>query len=207
MLQPGDPAPEFTLPAAHDDGIVSLRDYRGRSGVLLALFRGLYCPFCRHQMAQLAGTAEKLRPLGVETLGIVATAADRARSYFRRLQLRLPLGADPDLTTHRAYGLGVIARTPDANEMIDGAAMQMALALDIPAVPGKGRDAINRFDGYQASESDMADRERHQIQLTGQFLIDRDGIVRWCNRENAAGYAVFPSEKELLPAAERLGAS
>lgn len=183
MVKPGDPAPEFTAPAAHDDGVVSLRDYRGRSGVLLALFRGLYCPFCRHQMAQLAVTAEKLRPLGVETLGIVATAADRARSYFRRL------------------------RTPDANEMIDGAALQMALALDIPAVPGKARDAISRFDGYQASESDMADRERHQIQLTGQFLIDRDGIVRWCNRENAAGYAVFPSEKELLPAAERLGAS
>jgi peroxiredoxin len=207
MLKPGDPAPAFTLPAAHDDGTVSLQDYRGRSAVLLALFRGLYCPFCRHQMAQLAGTAEKLRPLGVETLGIVATAADRARSYFRRLKLRLPLGADPDLTTHRAYGLGVIERTPEADEMIDGAAMQLALALDIPAVAGKAREAISRFDGYQASESDMADRQRHQIQLTGMFLIDRDGTIRWCNRENAATYAVFPSEKQLLPAAERLRSS
>lgn len=91
--------------------------------------------------------------------------------------------------------------------MIDGAALQMALALDIPAVPGKAREAIRRFDGYEASESDMADRERHHIQMTGQLLIDRDGIVRWCNRENAAGYAVFSSEKELLPAAEKLGAS
>jgi peroxiredoxin len=38
----GEPAPEFTLPAAHGDGTVSLADYRGRSPLLLALFRGLY---------------------------------------------------------------------------------------------------------------------------------------------------------------------
>ena len=41
-MAPGEPAPDFTLVAAHGDGTVSLRDYRGRSPVLLALFRGLY---------------------------------------------------------------------------------------------------------------------------------------------------------------------
>lgn len=41
-LQPGQPAPDFTLPAAHGDGTVSLSQYRGRSPVLLALFRGVY---------------------------------------------------------------------------------------------------------------------------------------------------------------------
>ncbi len=38
----GEPAPGFTLAAAHGGGMVSLGDYRGRSPVLLALFRGLY---------------------------------------------------------------------------------------------------------------------------------------------------------------------
>lgn len=42
LVQKGEPAPDFTLPAAHGDGTVSLADYRGRSPVLLALFRGLY---------------------------------------------------------------------------------------------------------------------------------------------------------------------
>jgi peroxiredoxin len=41
-LAPGEPAPDFTLAAAHADGKVSLSDYRGHSPVLLALFRGLY---------------------------------------------------------------------------------------------------------------------------------------------------------------------
>ncbi len=38
----GEPAPDFTLAAAHGEGTVSLGDYRGRSPVLLTLFRGLY---------------------------------------------------------------------------------------------------------------------------------------------------------------------
>ena len=41
-VQPGEPAPDFTLPAADREGFVSLGDYRGRRPVLLALFRGLY---------------------------------------------------------------------------------------------------------------------------------------------------------------------
>ena len=41
-IQPGERAPDFTLPAAHGPGSVSLSDYRGRSPVLLTLFRGLY---------------------------------------------------------------------------------------------------------------------------------------------------------------------
>jgi peroxiredoxin len=41
-VQPGEPAPDFTLPAAHGEGFVSLAHYRGRSPLLLALYRGLY---------------------------------------------------------------------------------------------------------------------------------------------------------------------
>ena len=41
-LQPGDRAPDFSLPAGEREGIVSLSDYRGKSPVLLALLRGLY---------------------------------------------------------------------------------------------------------------------------------------------------------------------
>ena len=41
-LSPGESAPDFTLPAAHGEGTVSLAEYRGQSPVLVALFRGLY---------------------------------------------------------------------------------------------------------------------------------------------------------------------
>ena len=41
FLRAGDPAPSFTLPAVNREGMVSLADYRGKSPVLVGLFRGL----------------------------------------------------------------------------------------------------------------------------------------------------------------------
>ena len=109
-----EPAPEFTLPAASGEGFVSLAQYRGKSPVYLALFRGLYCSFCRRHVVHLGSTAEKLREMGVQTLGVVATEPERARFYFRFRPSRMPMGADPELATHQAYGLPNIPITREA---------------------------------------------------------------------------------------------
>jgi peroxiredoxin len=202
-LKPGDRAPDFTLPAADREGVVALAQYRGHP-VFVALFRGLYCPFCRHQMAQLSPAAERLKAAGIETVGIVATAAERARLYFRIKPSRFPLGADPELVTHRAFGLPHLERNAQAAEMIETAAQQLALDLGVTAPAGEGRQVIDRLDGFESQPSDMADRQRHQIQMTGQFLVDREGYVRWCRAESKESYAVFPSLEQLLALAERV---
>jgi peroxiredoxin len=41
-LRPGGPAPSFALSAANRNGTVSLDTYRGRSPVLIGLYRGLH---------------------------------------------------------------------------------------------------------------------------------------------------------------------
>jgi peroxiredoxin len=41
-LGPGDRAPAFALPTVNREGQASLDDYRGRSPVLIGLFRGLH---------------------------------------------------------------------------------------------------------------------------------------------------------------------
>ena len=194
-VEPGQQAPDFTLPAADREGTVSLAEYRGRP-VLLTLFRGLYCPFCRHQIARLATTAEKLRAPGVETLGVVATAADRARLYFRYRQARIPLAADPDLVTHRAYGVPGIPVTEELGQALDEIALRFAREQGLAATPGTAHKDINAIDGYQPTAEDQAEFDRHQAQLTAQFLIDRQGVVRWSNVERAPSQ--FPSDAELL---------
>jgi peroxiredoxin len=203
-LKPGDLAPEFELPAADRDGVVSLAQYRDKAPVLLALFRGLYCPFCRRQMAQLSPTADRLRTLGVETVGVVATAPERARLYFRLNPSRFPLGADPELTTHRAYGLPQVERNAEAGEMVEHAAQRVARELALLAPAGGAREVVDGADGFQRLPTDAADRARHQIQMLGQFLIDRDGVVRWCRTEERATYALFPATEDLLSLAARL---
>src|SRR5258705_6260777 len=102
-LRPGDPAPDFSLPAVNREGQISLDDYRGRSPVLVALFRGLHCPFCRRQLVQLGTTQDKLQALGVETMAVVNTPLERARLYFKYRPARVLLTADPAAATHRSF--------------------------------------------------------------------------------------------------------
>ena len=82
-IQSGDRAPDFVVPAVHEDRTISLADYRGKTPLLLGLFRGLYCPFCRRALAQMAASSDHLRSLGIDSLAIVGTELDNARLYFK----------------------------------------------------------------------------------------------------------------------------
>src|SRR5262245_36231205 len=104
-LQPGEPAPSFWLPAIHRDGMISSTDYLGKKPVLIALFRGLWCPFCRRAIVQLGRASAKLEAVGVETLGVVATTPENARLYFKFRPTKVPLVADSELITHQAFRL------------------------------------------------------------------------------------------------------
>ena len=112
-MSPGAQAPDFALPAVDGSGTVSLQDYRGKTPLFLALFIGLWCPFCRRSIAEMAATEPALKAQGVETLCVVATPPDNARLYFKYRPTRLRLAADPELTTHRAYGVPKPAPTPE----------------------------------------------------------------------------------------------
>jgi hypothetical protein len=67
--------------------------------------------------------------------------------------------------------------------------------------------ALRGLDGFEPTEVDQADFQRHQAQLCGQFLVDREGVVRWVNVECAKGFDTFgeiPTDEELLAAARAL---
>jgi peroxiredoxin len=206
-VQPGDPAPPFTLPAVDGEGAISLADYRGHSPVFLALFPGLWCPFCRRAIAQAAGNEAALKSMGVETVGVVATPPENARLYFKFRPNRLRLGADPELVTHRAYGVPKPNPTPQFMEALEVTRINPDGALPEPLPITQAAAAIGKLDGYAETEVDRADMQRQWPQLKGQFLIDRDGIVRWVSIECAegmAGLGKFPSAEEILGAVAAL---
>ena len=207
-LQPGEPAPDFTLPAVDRDGTVSLADYRGKSPLLLAMFRGLWCPFCRRAIAQMGVTRQKLQALGVETLGVVATTPENARLYFKYRPTRVPLAADPELITHRSFGLPKPAVTPEFMQALQAVRANPTGELPEPVPLAEIGAALDRLHGFERTETDQADLERQFPQLKGEFLMDRDGIVRWvnieCAKEGIAGIGKFPPDEELVAAARLL---
>jgi peroxiredoxin len=207
-LQPGDPAPDFTLRAVDSEGTVSLAEYRGRAPVLLAFERGLWCAFCRRHLARLSAIREKLASVGVETLAILATEPERARLYLQYHPIGLPLAADPGLESHHSYGLHNMSMSPmTIFKMLTGRfnpTGELPKPLPVPKIA----PALNRIDNFEPTEIDKGDAKRQQAQLVGQFLVDRHGIVRWANiegqREGLAGIGKLPSEEEFLAAAHSL---
>ena len=217
-LGEGDPAPDFALPAVNRDGQITLDDYRGRSPVLIGLFRGLHCPFCRRQVVQLGTTQEKLKAMGVETMAVVNTPLTRARLYFNYRPARVLLAADPEAATHRAFGVpaGVIVEDESKASWSQGTVTmgQMHAArinptgeLPTPENPFVAMDVLNKREGFEPTEVDQQIVAAHGMQLTGHFLIDRRGIVRWRQIEAAErieDLSKFPSDEEILAAARAL---
>jgi peroxiredoxin len=210
-VQPGEPAPGFELPAVTRDGIIRLGDFRGSRPVLLGLFRGLHCPFCRRQIAALGALEDELRAKGVETLGVVTTPAERARTYIRFRPTRLLLASDEERTTHRAYGLA----RPEITESETAWPHRIALGdvkelrlnptgeLPEPMDPSSADEYLNAKDRFEPLPEEGERAEPAGVQLIGTFLVDRDGIVRWTFLEAANDpndFGRFPEKREILAA-------
>lgn len=214
-LQPGDRAPNVVLDAITRDGKIAIDDFRGQKSLLVGLFRGLHCPFCRRHISALAQLAPALRERGVENLTIVNTPTERARLYFRYHPMpALLAAADPERASHRAFGLPNLEFTE--NETVwpykVGMDVAMTMRVTLPELPGpmdpdSAAEFLAKKDGYEMTPADEQMNATGHGQLVGQFLLDREGIVRWTFTEVAeGGRHMFgaPNEQELMSAAARL---
>jgi peroxiredoxin len=180
LLGPGDPAPDFDLPAADRDERISLSDYYRRGPVLLLLLRGLYCSFCRRHISQLRSTCDLLHGAGIGMLGVVIASAERSRLYFRFGHSPcFPVAAAPDRSVHRAYGLRPVERTPEAMAAGIQRAAELLREMNIDS-RGDPFNTMHHYDGWVDTPEDDAEFKR-PIQSVGYYFIDRQGIIRWAS--------------------------
>ena len=138
----------------------------------------------------------------------MATPPDNAKLYFKFRPSHLRLAADPELSTHRAYGLPKPNPTPEFMHALETIRINPDGALPEPLPIEQAAAAVGKLDGYVENETDRADMLRQWPQLKGQFLIDRGGVVRWASVEGAGGditaVGKFPPTDEILAAARSL---
>lgn len=77
MLPLGTRAPDFLLKNTLDGKLISLREFEGKSG-LLVMFICNHCPFVKHLRGALAEFAKEYQPRG---LGIVAISSNDAAKH------------------------------------------------------------------------------------------------------------------------------
>ncbi len=215
-LQPGDRAPNVVLDAITRQGKISLEDFRGHNPVLVGLFRGLHCAFCRRHITAMAQLDTPLREKGIESLTVVNTPIERARLYFRYHPLPNMLAAsDPQRASHRAFGLPAFEFTESETDWPRKVGMDVVTTMRIdmpgelpePMNPVAAGEFLNKKDGYEVTEIDQQMAAAGNGQLVGQFLLDREGVVRWSFTEFAErGRNMFggPTPQEVMSAASQI---
>ena len=215
-LQAGDRAPNLVLDAITQEGKIALDDFRGQKPVLVGLFRGLHCAFCRRYIAAQARLDPDLRDKGVESLTVVNTPIERARLYFRYHPMpNLLAASDPERASHRAFGLPNLEFTQNETNWPYKVSMAAAkdMRVDIPGeLPGPmdpiaASEILNKKDNYEVTEADEQMVATGHGQLVGQFLLDRQGIVRWSFTEVPEGGRYMfrvASPQELMSAVSQV---
>jgi thioredoxin-dependent peroxiredoxin len=94
MLNPGDPAPAFTLKdqAGND---VSLSDFAGRT-LLVYFYPAADTPGCTTQSCAVRDAREDLTSLGVDVVGISPDEPGPQAAFDEKFGLGFPLLSDPD---------------------------------------------------------------------------------------------------------------
>ena len=101
-LQPGSPAPDFTL-LDQNEREVTLSALRG-GGVVLFFYPEAMTPGCTTEACDFRDSLAPLQAAGYTVLGISRDAPEKLRRFRERDALTYDLLSDPDHAVHDAYG-------------------------------------------------------------------------------------------------------
>jgi thioredoxin-dependent peroxiredoxin len=101
-LQPGDPAPDFTLSDA-DGNPVSLSGFRGRR-VIVYFYPAASTPGCTKEACDFRDNLAELNDAGVDVVGISPDKPAKLAAFRDAEGLTFPLLSDPDKQVLTAWG-------------------------------------------------------------------------------------------------------
>jgi peroxiredoxin Q/BCP len=103
-VQVGDPAPDFTLPAASGEPI-RLSQFRGRSEVVLFFYPKDHSLVCTAEACSFRDSFEAFQEAGAEVIGISADTVESHRQFAARNRLPFHLLSDTDGSVRARYGV------------------------------------------------------------------------------------------------------
>jgi peroxiredoxin len=103
-LQEGDRAPNFRLPNAQG-GFVELNALLEQGPVVLAFYRGQWCPYCNLELRAYQELLPQLKALGANLVAVSPQTPDNSLSTAEKNGLAYPVLSDVGLHVARAYGV------------------------------------------------------------------------------------------------------
>lgn len=103
-IKEGDIAPDFRLPNVRGDQ-VSLYDGLAHGAVVLAFYRGGWCPYCNLQLRAYQAILPELRSLGATLIAVSPEKPDESLSTTEKNELEFDVLSDINGAAGRAYKL------------------------------------------------------------------------------------------------------
>ena len=148
FLQVGVVAPDFVLPDALGNA-VALADLRAQGPVVLAFYRGAWCPYCNLEVQLLQQALPDIQALGATLVAISPQTPDNSLSLAEKHGLAFPVLSDAGNAVARRFGL--VFTVPEALR-----AVYDKLGIDIPAHNGDGS---------------------FELPVPGTYVVGRDGTI------------------------------
>ena len=157
-LEPGDEAPDFTLPDA-DGNPVSLSSLRGQK-VIVYFYPAAMTPGCTKQACDFTESMPDLNAVGLTVLGISPDAPAKLARFREKEHITFPLLSDTDRTVLSAYGaygekmnygkkmMGVIRST-----FVVGADRHIRAELHGPQTESTLEHALAAAEGARSAQS------------------------------------------------------
>ena len=148
-IKKGDRAPDFTLPNAIRE-TVSLYAELEKGPVILAWYRGSWCPYCNLQLHDYQKSLDTIAAAGAQLMAVSPELPDSALTWKEKEELEFAVLSDLGNQVARDYG--IVFRIPDA--------------IAAGYVAG-GRNDLTEYNGDDSLE----------LPLAVTYVIDSDGTV------------------------------
>ncbi len=156
-----------------DSKDVALATLYAKGPILLAFYRGGWCPFCNTEIHELVAAYPEFTKRGV---ALVAVSVDKP---------------DAEAKLHATYSI------PFAVLSDSDAAMIEAFHV-VKKVEG---DELAKIKGFGVDLESYSGNAHHESAIPALFLSDRSGIVRWAHSD--PDFKVRPSVAQMLAAIDQ----
>jgi peroxiredoxin len=152
---------------------VALAALYAKGPILLAFYRGGWCPFCNTEIHELVVAYPEFQKRGVALVAVSVDKPDAEAKLNATYSIPFPVLSDSDVAMIEAFH--VVNHVED-----DELAKMKSFGVDLESYSGK---------------------THHEIAIPSLFLIDRSGIVRWAHSD--PDFKVRPSVAQMLAAIDQ----
>lgn len=165
----GQPVPEVHAQELSGKD-VSLASLYAAGPILLAFYRGGWCPYCNMEIHSLSVAYPEFQKRGVTPVALSVDRPEAEATLKATYTIPFPVLSDPDARAIEAFHL---VKNVSPEEL----AKMRSFGIDLEAYAG---------------------RTHHEIAIPALFLIDRSGVVRWAHSD--PDFKVRPSTAQILAA-------